>query len=465
MAKIETIFLPEDADRTVESPTNQDATCPMQTEPKHSEDRQKIGEIFREAENNLKFVCCHCDAEFLQLTQFTVHIEQHLLRFYAESMAAKVIKVEAETQVVDIKSSVADDADDFDAAHVDNNEWAMRIENENKNDGDIDWGESETLPKRTDSTSPTIFKCPEPECDFSARRLTALQRHRLVHLQAGDTSKTNAMEQCNPSLCRPSAFECFECHKRFKAKRICVSHIRNHRKPLDPSRALQCDRCPAKFHMRHLYHEHRRAQHGIRRNYKHTKHGDSRVKACDTCSEQFIDLSAYKKHIRLHKKEKNDRPFKCHVCGFEFMERGNLNRHLARHTGSREFTCKYCNKSFAKEYAREHTRTHTGEKRHQCSQCGMQFISGGSLKRHMISHSGEKRYKCHLCPKSYARSDKLLAHKRGHTGEFIYNCKWCSKGFGEKRGLKKHCLSAHSRPYDEDADDLENGKEIKAEIV
>lgn len=464
MAKIEAIFLPDDTNRVVESVNTQDVISIIQKEPQNPNKWHKIGEIYQEAQNDLKFVCCHCSDEFLLFSQFAVHVEQHLLQFYSATLQTKVIKVEEETQLGDVKSRVDDNIDDYDATHIDNNEWAMRIEDEHRNDGDIDWGE--TIQKPSIAIAVQVFKCPELECAFSSKRLTALNRHKLIHVETRSINELNAIDLFDQNTFSPSSYECFVCHKRFKAKRICINHIRNHQRSIDSSQIYQCDRCSANFHMLHLYHEHRRLEHGIRRNYQHAnKQHDTQIKACHMCSKQFLDLSAYKKHIRLHKKEKNYRPFKCHICGFEFIERGNLNRHLARHTGSREFTCSYCNKSFAKEYASEHIRTHTGEKRHQCSQCGMQFISGGSLKRHMISHSGEKRYKCNLCPKSYARSDKLLAHRRGHTGDFIYNCKWCPKGFGEKRGLKKHCISVHGRPYDEKMNDaIMNGQEIKAEI-
>ena len=44
------------------------------------------------------------------------------------------------------------------------------------------------------------------------------------------------------------------------------------------------------------------------------------------------------------RKHTNERPYKCELCSFAFMDAHSLKKHTFLHTGERPFKCDLCNK-------------------------------------------------------------------------------------------------------------------------
>ncbi|RZC38146.1 zf-H2C2 2 domain containing protein [Asbolus verrucosus] len=83
---------------------------------------------------------------------------------------------------------------------------------------------------------------------------------------------------------------------------------------------------------------------------------------------------------------KTSRKFmKCVHCEKKFTHKGDLNKHMRKHTGEQPFTCSVCDRKFA----------HTS-----------------NLARHMRLHSGDRPFSCEICNKNFSRKDKLELHRK-----------------------------------------------------
>ncbi|CAH8487414.1 unnamed protein product [Schistosoma turkestanicum] len=71
---------------------------------------------------------------------------------------------------------------------------------------------------------------------------------------------------------------------------------------------------------------------------------------CNQCRKPFPSLSLLCEHtFAVHK------AFRCTICGAQFTQRSNLQRHSLRHVGFKPFVCKICDKSY---YRKDHLVRH-----------------------------------------------------------------------------------------------------------
>lgn len=76
------------------------------------------------------------------------------------------------------------------------------------------------------------------------------------------------------------------------------------------------------------------------------------------------------------------RPCICEHCGRQFKDASNLNMHLLRHTGTKNYECKQCNeKCYTLHLLRRHQLKHT-EGPYECTFCGLQYSTNSSRVRH-----------------------------------------------------------------------------------
>jgi DNA-directed RNA polymerase subunit RPC12/RpoP len=149
---------------------------------------------------------------------------------------------------------------------------------------------------------------------------------------------------------------------------------------------------------------------------------------------------------------KEEKRFRCEVCGEKFSRKGNLNCHKRKHSGEKPFVCLECGQRFSESgNLNKHKRRHTGERPYKCEECGKSFALNNSLKKHTYTHTGEKPFLCDECGKTFSQSGHLLRHKRSvHVGERPHDCNECEKKFLDLRDLSRH-MKTHARKASEES--------------
>lgn len=99
----------------------------------------------------------------------------------------------------------------------------------------------------------------------------------------------------------------------------------------------------------------------------------------------YIKLTDDKQPKRIVDRERqwaSARPCICEHCGRQFKDSSNLNVHLLRHTGTKNYECSQCNeKCYTLHLLRRHQLKHT-EGPYECTFCGLQYSTKSSRVRH-----------------------------------------------------------------------------------
>ncbi|RLU22806.1 hypothetical protein DMN91_005084 [Ooceraea biroi] len=170
---------------------------------------------------------------------------------------------------------------------------------------------------------------------------------------------------------------------------------------------------------------------------------------CSTCQEFFARRGDLNRHMVKHS---DVRPYKCMVCEKTFKRSSTVNNHMQLHSGV-TYTCDACgfvtmNKLSLKTHNR---RVHQRDFRFRCDRCDKGFMSNYDLEDHKASHLGAKTFVCEHCGNAYSQRSYLVAHKRAvhglrKTAPKRYPCKLCKNSFASEHGLHNHA-SLHSQRF------------------
>ncbi|XP_030374679.1 zinc finger protein 675 isoform X2 [Scaptodrosophila lebanonensis] len=119
-------------------------------------------------------------------------------------------------------------------------------------------------------------------------------------------------------------------------------------------------------------------------------------------------------------------PCICEHCGRQFKDVSNLNIHLLRHTGTKNFECEQCHqKCYTLHLLRRHQLKHT-EGPYPCTFCGVEYSTNSSRVRHEreackkgrgpqsrydVIKRGERTFHCDVCDLWFLRAGNLTQHK------------------------------------------------------
>ena len=131
---------------------------------------------------------------------------------------------------------------------------------------------------------------------------------------------------------------------------------------------------------------------------------------------------------------------KCDQCGY-VATKGQVNRHMEKHSNEKKFGCQECGKLFkGSDGLKYHIKRHQGIYDFPCIECDKKFVCSASLKTHMLLvHTVEKNYTCQTCGKKFKMKHQYTGHMTLHTGEKRLVCReGCDKRFRIISTRKQH---------------------------
>ena len=261
--------------------------------------------------------------------------------------------------------------------------------------------------------------------------------------------------EVRPSQRKNLQFECENCDKEFKQKRLMMKH-----KLVKHNIDIICDICQETFSKFLEYKKHMAEQHSPHictecgeqkiskqalNKHIEAKHGEDT--SCHYCARQFSTMTSCNQHIRTaHEGEL----IKCSKCEYTCVFKANMNKHFLRiHTEQNKVTCQYCGEVF-KDIKRHIERTNCGQegvqkKLAKCDQCDKTFSCGSKMREHKKAiHSGIRDQLCGQCSYStYSRYNLKLHIAKVHmrTGLVKEQCPYCEK---ESTNIAYHIKLYHS---------------------
>lgn len=161
------------------------------------------------------------------------------------------------------------------------------------------------------------------------------------------------------------------------------------------------------------------------------KHSASKAFSCKQCDRQFSRSSSLYHHTRIHKSENE--------CGRKCSNSSDSLKHEQTHNDGKVYDCDRCDrKCSSRSTLNQHKLIHTGEKRFACHECGRKFSDSSTLFKHKQIHTGNKPFACDRCDQKFYRNSTLSRHKRTHTGDRPFHCDECDRKFTRNSTLSNH---------------------------
>ena len=135
---------------------------------------------------------------------------------------------------------------------------------------------------------------------------------------------------------------------------------------------------------------------------------------CQFCSKSFTGRYTLTRHEKLHTSGK----VYCEVCD-RFIAKSEFedHKHTVKRVLKKPTSCKYCSKTFTRNFVRKrHEKQHEMGK-HFCKECN-KFYSPEDMDWHMtyVHSQGQKPafVQCPKCPKLFTKMEYCLSHQKTH---------------------------------------------------
>lgn len=253
----------------------------------------------------------------------------------------------------------------------------------------------------------------------------------------------------NPKFSKSAIFECTECEKTFVNRTMLKQHVVIHSK----DKKYTCSICGESFNVERY----------LKRHLK-IVHADAQK--CHLCPKEFIYDLTLKKHLCTDHNIISTDTFPCKLCSKVFFLPSSLNTHMKIHDEDRTLKCPQCDNCYRTEKTLQaHLNIiHLDNKPHACDVrkieycylnetikimllfqiCPRRFFYPGQLREHMTLHTGERPYSCEYCNSTFRAKLQLKEHiYKQHTHEKTKECKFCGEAFFDNPQLRTHLNKIH----------------------
>ncbi|XP_059194437.1 zinc finger protein 1035 [Centropristis striata] len=309
----------------------------------------------------------------------------------------------------------------------------------------------------------TMHGYPCNQCNSSFSSSQHFHNHLKSHVDAAAEHK----HQTEGTDGTSQSFICPVCHQCFASATELICHFRMH-----PDGVFECKVCKMTFPSGSKLEEHNRIHVTSATEFE-----------CTECGQSFIGKEAFCQHqcsSQLHGvvETKHSNPpaetsnsetpihyqeaaeeeevdvtgedlYNCPVCSMQFDSKSGLLEHQNKeHRNEKPFKCELCGKAFAlRRYLRGHIKRHrqksmaeTGVEKLKCTQCRVEVDTAEELSSHMRLHAEQEvgKLRCDMCYKSFSHWSVLRHHQESHVGQIVYECTECDKAFAFPHLLEEH---------------------------
>ena len=178
----------------------------------------------------------------------------------------------------------------------------------------------------------------------------------------------------------------------------------------------------------------------------HVQYHGGDLHHCQHCHQLFTNEYKFNKHSQVC-----NVVYKCNLCSYSSKKKILLNLHIKRsHSNNTDepeiFLCNVCNTQFTKKTSlSKHMMTHKEKiPKFHCSQCDFKALFKSDLERHLVKHSVSKEIKCSECSFVCKRKNELVRHnKLVHQDSPINACNFCEYKTKNIDHLKRHVERRH----------------------
>ena len=267
-------------------------------------------------------------------------------------------------------------------------------------------------------------------CDKSFKVKKSLWRHTQQHKKLPHMCKTclKMFEKKEDlelhQVSHNSSHVCDICDRKYD----CIGRLNYHKKLSHGPKLIKCEICSASYSSKSLLKQHMK-RHGPKQFF------------CDKCSCSYFFMHQLTNHLKTH--DENSIKYKCTVCPREYVNLSHWKEHMKLHDGSNFVKCDQCSKSYSSRKALNlHKKTkHVEERKFVCQVCDKAFITKHHLKNHLICHDVKRDYKCRFCEATFKKNDVLKMHENVHTKERKFICDICGEHFLRRSSLRNHRLT------------------------